>query len=60
MIKCEICGKSPSDGTALFRVNKTGIKGVWRCREHLTNKQLSDIDPETARIVSIIEGKPTK
>lgn len=33
-MKCEICGKGPSDGTNLFRQNPKGETGIWRCAAH--------------------------
>ena len=47
-MKCEICGKSPSDGkTTLIRQNAKGQPGVWRCEEH--NRK--PVDQEVAQTV---------
>lgn len=53
---CEVCGKG-GPRTTVFRVNPTGQKGVWRCREHLTDEQKGQLDPEMLRLTNIIEGK---
>jgi hypothetical protein len=50
-IECEFCGKGPADGTSVFRVNRKGEKGIWRCRPHLDKQP----DPETSRVVEILE-----
>ena len=56
IMKCSICHKSPiEDNVALFRVNKFGIKGIWRCKSHLTKKQKSSINLEVKNIIDIIE-----
>lgn len=38
---CYSCGKNPSDGVSVFRMNETGVKGVWGCGTH---SQLIDND----------------
>ena len=50
-MKCEICGKSVSDGTSLYRQNPKGEKGIWRCKEHV-----SCIPPDVVEIVDILEN----
>lgn len=50
-MKCEICGKSVSDGTTLYRQNPKGEKGIWRCKEHI-----SYIPPDVEDIVNILEN----
>lgn len=55
-MKCEICHKGPpNDPVTLFRVNEKGVKGIWRCTEHLTRSQSTAVDPEVRKIVGIIE-----
>lgn len=56
-MNCEICNKGPLGevATTVYRVNPKGIKGIWRCAEHLTPKQRAAIDPEVQDIVNIIE-----
>jgi hypothetical protein len=51
MAKCQICGKTPLE-TALYRVNETGVTGIFRCRNHLPQGQ--KIDPEIKKIVTVI------
>lgn len=53
-MKCEICNRGPEDGESLFRVNEYGVKGVWRCHKDLTAEQRANLDPETVKIVDII------
>lgn len=55
MCRCEICHKGPPDGVSLFRVNEKGVEGIWRCRSHLTSEQADKQDPETIRLVNIID-----
>ena len=56
-MKCEICNKGMPEGVTLHRVNELGVKGIWRCNEHVTSEQLAThSDPETLRLVRIIEG----
>jgi hypothetical protein len=45
MAKCMICGKSPLE-TALFRVNKTGVEGVFACKVHL---------PKTVKVDRVVK-----
>lgn len=65
-MKCEICGKTAplppdGDGVTLHRVNPIGVEGVWRCWNHLTADQVEERDPETIKLVRIIEGgKPMR
>ena len=55
-MKCEICGKSPSNGTtALFRQNAKGEIGIWRCEEH-NRKQA---DHEVAQLVAELQRGKT-
>lgn len=55
-MKCEICGKAPPDDrVALYRVNEMGVPGIWRCTEHLTKTQVSELDPIVSELVQIIE-----
>ncbi len=57
-MKCEICGKSPpNDRVTLWRINEKGVKGIWRCEEHLNADQSSKRDPELVRLDKIISGK---
>lgn len=56
-MKCEICNKSAADdGVALYRVNELGVKGVWRCTEHLTSEQSKAIDPQVKEITETIQA----
>lgn len=55
-MKCEICNKGPMDGVSIHRVNEYGVAGIWRCEQHLTPEQAARLDPETIRIVKIIEN----
>lgn len=43
------------DGTTVYRVNEMGVRGIWRCKLHLTFDQEAAIDPEVKRITDIIE-----
>ncbi len=55
-MKCELCGRdAPNDGVNLHRVNPKGVKGVWRCWDHLTPQQRAGIDPVVADIIRIID-----
>lgn len=53
MIRCEICGATPSTKVTLYRQNALGEVGVWRCGEH--NEK--PLDPETQRLVDTINDK---
>jgi hypothetical protein len=54
-MRCEICQRNvPDDGVTLHRVNEKGVKGIWRCADHLTPDQRAAIDPEVSEIVKII------
>lgn len=33
-MKCHVCGKTPQEGTNLYRQNAKGEKGVWACAAH--------------------------
>jgi len=55
-MKCEICGKGMAEGKTLHRVNEKGVKGVWRCNQHLSFDQEANLDPEVRDIVRIIEA----
>ena len=33
-MKCHVCGKTPAEGTTLYRQNPKGEKGIWACLEH--------------------------
>jgi hypothetical protein len=59
MAKCEVCNKSPME-TALFRINETGVDGIFRCKAHYPRNQ--SIDPVVEDIVNIIclKKKPNK
>jgi hypothetical protein len=48
-LRCEVpgCGRGCANGHTLHRVNPTGQKGVWRCRDHLPHAQEAEIDPLT-------------
>lgn len=58
-MKCEICGKGPMDPemVGLTRVNEKGVKGIWRCKAHLTFEQEAAIDPEIKEITDMIESE---
>src|SRR6185437_508634 len=49
-IKCEVCGADTTKGADLYRVNRKGVTGIWRCIVHMTNLP----DPELREIVEII------
>jgi len=57
-VKCfhPMCNKP--FGTALFRVNVKGVKGIWACEEHMKNTD-AVIPPEVDELVRAIERKPT-
>jgi hypothetical protein len=56
-MKCEICGLDPSTSNLpIFRTNPLGEIGIWRCWEHLSPDQKTDVDPGVKEITSIIEG----
>ncbi len=54
-MKCEICNKGPAEGLTVFRVNEKGVKGIWRCRAHVTSEQADKFDPEVIFITNIID-----
>lgn len=59
-MKCEICGKGMKEGVSLYRVNRKGIAGVWRCPNCLTNSQAEAIDPVVLDICEIIQNDRTQ
>lgn len=60
-MKCEICGKGPAvESVTVYRVNPKGQRGVWRCWQHLSDPQKSDVDPEVKQITAIIEEDNAK
>lgn len=54
-IQCEVCGKGMEEGATLYRVNETGVPGIWRCKPHLTFEQESSLDFDCKKIVEAIE-----
>lgn len=52
-MKCEICGKGPTDGVSVLRVNAKGIPGIWRCRTDLGAS--APPDPEVMALVNVID-----
>lgn len=55
-MRCEVCNEGPlTTGVSLIRVNEFGVEGIWRCRKCATPEQLAKRDPETAKLVEIIE-----
>lgn len=53
-MKCETCGGKPADGVDLYRVNRKGEAGRWRCLAHMP----SPPDPELRRIVDTVSASP--
>lgn len=54
-MKCAICGAKLPE-TTLFRFNKPGeMPAIWRCREHMTDKQKADLS-DVLEIVDAIEN----
>ena len=56
-MKCEKCGKGPQDGISLYRINEKGVPGKWCCEKHLDPNKHPAPDPETVRLVKILEAK---
>jgi uncharacterized protein YwgA len=54
-MKCEKCGKGPADGVSVYRVNEKGVKGIWRCVNHLEPEKHPAPDTETVKLVNILE-----
>ena len=57
---CKHCGSGPWEGTTVFRLNPVGEKGVWICRGCMTPEQHKALDPETVRLVNIINPPLTE
>ena len=53
MAECFVCQNGPPDGSTVYRVNETGVEGVWACREHLPPSVV--VDPQVQGIVDAIE-----
>lgn len=53
MMRCEICGKSPSDGIALHRQNEKGVEGIWRC----SDCNFKPVPPEIQLLLDALCGK---
>lgn len=34
MFECAVCGRGPSDGITVYRMNAKGEPGLWACNEH--------------------------
>jgi len=60
-MKCHVCGKQLASHGAgarsLYRINPLGPPGIWSCWEHLTDEEKERLDPETVKLVKIIEDK---
>lgn len=60
-MKCEVCNQGPPNGPTVYRVNEPGeMPGIWRCRNHVTEEQLSLFDKELKEIVGLLESIPEK
>ena len=57
-MNCEICGTSPlkNSRVILTRVNGYGVKGIWRCQEHLTEEQRERRDSEAHEVALADSG----
>ncbi len=58
-MKCEICGGGCAEDSqpkvdSLYRINKFGIDGVWRCKQHLIG--VAHLEDEYQ--LEMFEGKP--
>lgn len=52
MARCDTCDKSTvEDGVALFRMNETGIDGIWRCLPCLDMTGAIPFDPESIEVL---------
>jgi hypothetical protein len=46
MIECHVCGAKGGPaprGVSLYRVNETGVKGIWACRKHVGTNAPPDV-----------------
>lgn len=50
-MKCHICHQGPPDGPTIYRMNATGVPGIWACKAHATQP----IDPELLAVVRDLE-----
>ena len=54
MAKCFVCQNGPPDGPPVYRVNETGVDGIWACRAHLP--PTAAVDPQVQSIVDAVSG----
>lgn len=52
MAECEICHRGIMEGVTLWRMNETGVDGIWRCTAHRT----SAVDALLEEVVTDIEA----
>jgi len=57
-MNCLFCGKGPTQGINLFRVNAKGQLGVWACDKHIKQTDAM-VDPEVKEIAEIINPRTT-
>lgn len=53
-MKCETCNQGPADGTDLYRINRKGEPGRWRCLAHMP----SPPNTELRTIVETVSQSP--
>ena len=53
LIRCEVCSFGPAEGVTVFRHNKKGVPGIWRCRAHVVSPPLAAVE----EITDILEGR---
>jgi hypothetical protein len=56
-MKCCICQKGIDAVGVLYRINEKGIKGIYACREHVSQTDAAPPDEEIKDIVSIVLGE---
>lgn len=58
--RCCICQKGPADrdgGVTVYRVNATGVPGIWACENHIKQTDAPPLDPEFKAVCDALSGK---
>lgn len=54
MVACLFCGRGPTDGVDLYRLNEKGERGQWTCGKHLARTDVKP-HPEILAIKRVLQ-----
>ena len=54
-MECIFCKQGVRQGVTLYRINETGVDGIWACEKHLKQTDVI-IDPEMLKLTKLIEN----